>query len=331
MSHHPTSADSQIANLPFPTGRLGMGTWQIGGPTVWGGRQTGWGETDVEEALSTLAFAIGQGINFFDTADAYGHGQSEKLLGQALRNAGRPEVAVCTKFGTREDQSGRVTTDFSPEWLEVAVEGSLRRLQREVIDILLLHSPPDDFDWSRYDPEPFERLIRAGKIRAYGVSAKSVAGAEQVIRSGFGQVVEAIYNVLDRRAEERVFPLCAERGYAFIARCPLASGFLVDTPPVRFADDDIRSSFPEEQNSWMQASVATIRELFREESFTVSENALRFAASHPQVSVAIPGMRKKKHVESVIRCREHLPLNPALVEKIRQALPETYPGWIRRS
>ena len=321
---------SQIQNIPFPVNRLGMGTWQMGGPTTWGGKETGWGATDFSEALVTLEFAIGQGVNFFDTSDAYGRGRSEQLLGQAIRNAGNQNVAVCTKFGTREDAQGNVVLDFSPEWLKQAVEGSLKRLQREVIDVLLLHSPPDDFDFENYDAGPFEQLVQEGKIRTYGVSAKSLAGAENVIRSGFGSVVEAIYNMIDRRAEDTVLPLCKERGYAFIARCPLASGFLTDNPPKNFSPDDIRNSFPNAQNEWMYESATTIREIIREEPFSVSETALRFAASHPQVSVAIPGIRKKRHLESLVKAQQNLPLSPGIISKISEALPETYPGWTGR-
>jgi aryl-alcohol dehydrogenase-like predicted oxidoreductase len=321
---------SKISNIPFPVNRLGMGTWQMGGPTTWGGKETGWGATDFSEALATLEFAIEQGVNFFDTSDAYGRGRSEQLLGQAIRNSGQQNVAVCTKFGTREDAQGNVVLDFSLVWLQQAVEGSLKRLQREVIDVLLLHSPPDDFDFKNYDPAPFEQLVREGKIRTYGVSVKSLAGAENVIRSGFGQVVEAIYNLIDRRAEDTVLPLCRERGYAFIARCPLASGFLTDSPPKNFSLDDIRSGFPEAQNEWMYQSAATIREIVKDEPFTVSESALRFTASHPQVSVAIPGIRKKRHVRSLVRAQQNLPLSPVIISKINEALPETYPGWIRR-
>lgn len=319
-----------FSNIPFPISRFGMGTWQTGGPTVWGGRQTGWGDTDFSEALATLEFAIGSGVNFFDTSDAYGRGRSEELLGQAIRRSGKHEIAVCTKFGTREDEQGNVVLDFSPEWLQQAVEGSLKRLRRDVLDVLLLHSPPDDFDFKNYDPEPFERLVREGKIRNYGVSVKSLAGAENVIRSGFGSVVEAIYNMIDRRAEDSVFPLCKEQGYAFVARCPLASGFLTDKPPVEFSADDIRNNFPAAQNQWMAESVATIRAIVGEEPFTVSEMALRFAATHPQVSVVIPGMRRRRHVEGLVRARQGGAVSPAIVERLREALPETYPGWIRR-
>ncbi|MEY3051136.1 MAG: hypothetical protein RLY31_921 [Bacteroidota bacterium] len=307
-----------------------MGTWQLGGPTVWGGKQTGWGSTDYAEATDALVHAMENGINFFDTSDAYGRGKSEELLGQALRMTGDKDMVVCTKFGTREDAAGQVYTDFSEAWLLRSVEGSLRRLGRDRLDVLLLHSPPDDFDWSRYDSSPLDKLVAAGKIRAYGVSAKTLAGARNAILSGFGTVVEAIYNMIDRRAEAAVFPLCREQGYAFIARCPLASGFLTDRPPQALPSDDIRHSIPPAQHEWMQEHTARLRTVLQaEEPFTFAENALRFAASHPDVSVVIPGMRRRQQVESVLRVRDHLPLSPVRCEAIARAVPETYPGWIR--
>ncbi|RMF22924.1 MAG: aldo/keto reductase, partial [Bacteroidetes bacterium] len=150
--------DFLTAHLPISGGavrRLGVGTWQIGGVTTWGGRPTGWGPTDPDEALQALRYALERGFNFFDTADAYGRGRSEELLGRAIRESGVEQVVVCTKFGSREDDRGRFFLDFSPAWLQSAVESSLRRLGRERLDILLLHSPPDDFDWENYDPTPF--------------------------------------------------------------------------------------------------------------------------------------------------------------------------------
>ncbi len=307
-----------------------MGTWQLGGPTVWGGKQTGWGSTDDTEAMDALVYAMSNGVNFFDTSDAYGRGKSEEMLGQALRVAGDKDMVVCTKFGTREDAAGQVYTDFGATWLAQSVEGSLRRLRRDRLDVLLLHSPPDDFDWSRYDPAPFDRLVAAGKIRAYGVSAKTLAGARHAILHGFGSVVEAIYNLIDRRAEADVLPLCRANGYGFIARCPLASGFLTDRPPHSLPEDDIRHSIPTAQHRWMEENTTRLREVLQAAGpFTLAENALRFAASHPDVSVVIPGMRRRRQVESVLRVRDHLPLPAEFCAGVAQAVPETYPGWIR--
>jgi len=250
------------------------------------------------------------------------------LLGRAIRESGVEQVVVCTKFGSREDDRGRFFLDFSPAWLQSAVEGSLRRLGRERLDILLLHSPPDDFDWENYDPTPFEQLRQAGKIGAYGVSVKTLRGAERVLEAGFGQVIEAIYNMLDRRAEESVLPRCRARGVAFIARCPLASGFLSGKVPARFAPDDFRSAFPEAQNEWLRSAAEKLAQATASEQEPLPETALRFVLSHPAVSVAIPGVRRKSYVDSMLRALEKGPLNPEALESIRREVPTTYPGWM---
>ena len=175
--------------------RLGIGTWQLGGPNYVGDKPTGWGAVDKAAAIKAIHRAVDEGIRFIDTADSYGAGQAETIVGQALTGrSGQsgPDVEICTKFGNRRDASGQSTQDYSPAYLTEAVDASLRRLQRDTLDILLLHSPPDGFDWSSYDTEPFDALVRAGKIRAYGVSLRSVYGAKQVMAARFGSVLEVI-------------------------------------------------------------------------------------------------------------------------------------------
>lgn len=238
---------------------LGFGTWQLGGPTTFGSTQIGWGEIDEAEGKRALQRALEVGINFFDTADLYGHGHAEELLGQATAGA-TTTTYICTKFGNRQDRAGRIYQDFSAAWLSTCVERSLRRLRRETIDVLLLHSPAADFDWSRYDPAPWEQLQRAGKIREYGVSGR-LHVAEQAIRHSFGKVVEVIYNVLDRRAEDAVIPEASRRGVSVIARVPLASGYLSDAmrkDTITFSPTDNRQYLPAAENKWRRAAVARL-------------------------------------------------------------------------
>src|SRR5262249_23173839 len=153
--------------------------------------------------------------------------------------------------------AGRGFQDFTAAWLNESVEKSLRRLRRERLDVLLLHSPPDDFDWSSFDGAPLERLQRDGKICCFGVSCRSALGAERVLAAGFGSVLEIIYNAVDRRAEAKILPDAEAAGYAIVARVPLASGFLAGgygTSPESFSSTDFRSTLAAEEVAWRARS-----------------------------------------------------------------------------
>lgn len=306
---------------------IGFGTWAIGGPTVFGGREIGWGRTNVREATRAIRLAVALGINFFDTADIYGRGKAEEILGRALRAT--PDAILCTKFGNREDSRGRAAKDFSPRRLRESVEASLRRLRRETIDILLLHSPPDDFDWSRYDPTALERLKRAGKIRMYGVSSRSVRGALCVLEHRFGEVLEVVYNALDRRAARTVLPKAHQRGWACIARVPLASGFLTSErlgTLQAFEPNDIRAQLSASERQWRIQAVEKLRFLASLSS-GMACSALRFCFSHDGISTVIPGMRSRAQVEENVAAGELGALPASVLVKIARAVPRPYSGW----
>jgi myo-inositol catabolism protein IolS len=310
-------------------GKLGFGTWQIGGPTLSGGRQTGWGRADEAEALAALHGAAAAGIRFFDTAPAYGWGRAEELLGRALPEAEARDVLVCTKFGQIRRDDGSVVQDFSAQALLREIDSSLRRLRREKLDVLLLHSPPDDFDWADYDTEPFERLRRQGKISRFGVSARTVRGALRAVEQGFGQVIEAIFNILDRRAEELLLPLCAEKNLLFVARVPLASGFLASRNIAReFPADDIRHDMAPEQRAWCEAAVNKLGFLSDLPGGLLA-SALRYLLANPAVSFVIPGMRRVDQVGAALAAAKLGPLPDKVAAQIRMALPETCPAWTR--
>ncbi len=309
--------------------RIGLGTWQFGGPNVQNGRPTGWGAIDEVDAIQTVHAALERGVRFFDTADSYGAGQSERILGRALAAQPTSGVLVCTKFGNRPVADGTTVPDFTANYLVQAVEASLQRLGRETLDILLLHSPPDSFDWANYDTEPFERLVKAGKIGRYGVSSKSVYGARRVMDSGFGSVLEVIYNALDRRAETVVFNAPEADNYLFIGRVPLASGFLnsayLSHQPT-FAHDDYRHTLPDRDQNWLLESVRSLAFL-NELPGGLATSALRFALSSPSVSVVIPGARNAAQVAANCAAEAIGPLTSETIDQIRKAVPDVPDHW----
>ncbi|ARK13624.2 aldo/keto reductase [Fibrella sp. ES10-3-2-2] len=327
-------SDPELTNMASSgLARLGIGTWQLGGPNYVGNKPTGWGAVDERAAIKAIHRALDEGIRFIDTADSYGAGQAETLIGQALvgrtEETGTLPIEICTKFGNRRDANGQPTQDYSPAYLTEAVEASLRRLQRDSLDILLLHSPPDSFDWTTYDPEPFEALVRAGKLKAYGVSSRSVYGARRVMDAGFGSVLEVIYNALDRRAETILWNDPAASAYRFIARVPLASGFLkamyLDKDPI-FPHDQYRHYLPDRDRDWLVASTRQLAFLNELEG-GISASALRFCLSHPAVSVVIPGVRSDEQVLNHVEAARLGPLPNELIDQIKVAVPDVPSHW----
>jgi aryl-alcohol dehydrogenase-like predicted oxidoreductase len=176
--------------------KLGFGTWQFGGENSVNGKPTGWGKVDESEAIRTIHYALENGIEFFDTADTYGRGQSERILGAAFQTyIGTTRPVICTKFGNSEISPDVFSKDYSAEYLVESVEKSRERLGVDKLDILLLHSPDDHFDWLNHDSGPYEKLVSEGKIGSYGVSSRSVYGARKVVESGWGSVIELTYNM----------------------------------------------------------------------------------------------------------------------------------------
>ena len=231
---------------------------------------------------------------------------------------------ICTKVGNRI-VGNEVRQDFSPGWLLVAVAASLSRLQIETIDVLLLHSPPADFDWKNFDRAPLERLREQGRIRCYGVSCRSVAAAERVIDAGVGSVLEIVYNLADRRAGE-LFPRASAAGYDIICRMPLAYGLLRGAQPEDFGVDDHRSQLSEPEKQWIYGAAERLSFLEEYPGGRVA-SALRFAFTDPAISVAVVGMHKKDHVDAAVRAAELGPLSEIDVRRIEQAVPTTFPGW----
>lgn len=313
--------------------KLGLGTWQLGGPNMVQGKAMGWGEISEEESLSILATALDSGIQFIDTADSYGKGLSEIIVGKALQAAIYPQdIIICTKFGNVYLPDGNTSQDFSAEHLQASVSASLQRLGRDHIDVLLMHSPPDNFDWEQYDREPLEDLVRRGLVRQYGVSSKSVYGAKRVMDAGFGSVIEVIYNALDRRADEILFNHPNYLDYDIIGRVPLGSGFLSDrlmAEDPQFGEDDYRFYMADRDKNWMLEHARKLAFL-TDLPGGLSANALRFTLQNSQIAVVIPGARSVAQVQSNVLAANLPALSQEYIQRIEQSVPSV-PDWWKPS
>ncbi len=278
---------------------VGLGCWGISGD---------WGPVDHAQAVRTLQRAFELDVTFFDTADRYGRGQSEKLVREAL-GSHRREIVIATKGGMRLNDEGH-QLDFRPDYIESALEQSLKRLGTDYVDLYQLHNPESE----HLRDELFARLERLrdqGKIRHFGVSLNSRMEGLDALASRKPASLQVIYNLLDQRAAKQVFPWALAHGAAAIARVPLSSGRLTGkfTPTQTFAAGDHRRKRPPE---WVAEGIAEVERLkfLARSGRTLAQAALQFVLAHPAVAVTIPGAKSPQQVEQNVAALSAVALTP---------------------
>lgn len=300
---------------------VGFGAWAIGGTAEASGTPLGWGRTNDDESLAAIRRARDLGVNFFDTADSYGFGRSESLLGIVLSRR-RPDVVIATKVGIVRTAAGEMRKDFSKQHIFHAVDGSLKRLRTDYIDVYQAHNPTLE-DLRREEiQEAMEMLQDAGKIRFWGVSISTVDEGLEIIRNGWGHVLQVLYNLLNQSPERELFPMAKEKGYGIIARVPLASGLLsgkfrTDT---LFPANDVRQNFLTPRRlEEVLPRVDEAKSIIGGRSRNLAEGALQFVLANDAVSTTIPGAKTVHQVEmNAAAADDALPIE--VVEKLRSRL-----------
>jgi aryl-alcohol dehydrogenase-like predicted oxidoreductase len=297
---------------------LAFGTWQLGGD---------WGPTDTAEAIGAIRRAIDEGVTFFDTAQAYGFGQSEQLLSAALRGVPREQVVIATKGGLRPTDGGLVR-DASVRWIREGVDASLRALGTDYVDLYQLHwpDPATPFDETA---EALARLIAEGKIRHAGVSNFDV---EQVEAFGITLPVETLqspYDLFRRDIEAEVLPYTEAHDIGVLVYGPLAHGLLSGSfgPGTRFARDDWRSRSPMFQGETYARNLrvaAELKALATELGFTLPQLAIGWTLANPAVHVAIVGTRDRDHVDEALAASA-TDLDDAVMQQIDALLADAVP------
>lgn len=320
-----------------PLGRTGMqvseisfGTWAIGGS---------WGQTDEAESLLALARAIDAGVNFFDTADVYGDGRSERLLARATKGM-EDRVHIATKFCRAGDLAD--PDNYSERQIRAYCEASLKRLERERIDLYQIHCPPTDVlrDGAVFDV--LDKLQAEGKIRAYGVSVESAEEALICLERPGVQALQIIFNIFRQKMIAEVLPRAAERGVGLLARLPLASGLLTGkfSESSAFAADDHRS-FNRNGEQFnvgetfaglpFETGVALARELawIGEGRGGMTHAALRWILDYPQIACVIPGFKNVRQVEDNLAALQTPPFTAEEHERLRRFYAEKVHDRIR--
>jgi aryl-alcohol dehydrogenase-like predicted oxidoreductase len=292
---------------------IGFGAWGIGGRTT---GHTSYGDTDDRVSLAALVRARERGITFFDTSSAYGDGRSEELIGKAFI-ADRLSVVIATKAGY---ESWDRAQDFSPVAVIRSAENSLRRLRTDYIDLFQLHNAPLALLRSDEVREALDSLQRAGKIRTWGLSAKSPADALAALAAFDVPVIQANFNMMDVRAlVSGLLDEVARRRVGFIARTPLCFGFLTGTirRDTAFPPGDHRLGWPRAQlDNWIDGAAELLAAVGTPPGRLAAQAALRFCLAFPAISVVIPGILSPREVDENVDASDWEPLPTVSVSTV---------------
>lgn len=313
---------------------LGLGCWAIGGPFYSGTNALGWG--NVDDAVSTRAIhaAVDAGVRHFDTAQAYGTGHSETVLGAAL--AGRNDVAIATKVGLAVDPNTKqlLGLETDPSQIRDSIEGSRQRLQRDVIDLVLLH--PNEVTLEDAVPifEMLDEMHVAGKIASFGWSTDFPEKAELVSQYKGAKAIEYAMNVLFRA--DRLTPVVEKHGKIGLIRSPLAMGLLGGKYDAKstFGEDDVRK-LGDAGNLYFKNGKITdqaltqlnaVREILRSEGRSLAQGALAWLWARSPNALPIPGFRTPEQVADLCGALDFGPLRPDQMEEIERVLARPEEG-----
>lgn len=308
---------------------MGFGCWAIGGPFKMNGMGDGYGQVDDEVSLKAVQKAVDLGITFFDTADAYGTGHSEKILGKALKGI-RSKVVIATKFGHTYNESTRELTgeNSSAEYIMKACEASLNRLQTDYIDLYQLHRWSIPAEEIEEVIEAFEKLVAKGYIRAYGWSTDWVEGASLFVKKSNCSALQQGLNVFGY--EKEILNLCEKYDLASINRSPLAMGLLSGkfTPASKLPLDDVRGNahswnhfFREgKPNPEFLEKLDSIKDILKSNGRTLVQGALAWVWAESGRTIPIPGFKTVQQVEENAKAMEFGPLSSEQMKEIDRLL-----------
>lgn len=321
-----TSFARQLGRSGIQVSPLGLGCWAIGGPCWAGETPVGWGEVDDNESIRAIHRALDFGITFLDTADVYGAGHSERIIGRAVTGR-RAQVVIATKFGNTFDEATRhiTGTNASPHHIRHACEASLRRLNTDYIDLYQFHLNDYDLNQAEEVRDTLETLVGEGQIRTYGWSTDFPERARRFAEGPHCGAIQHQMNVLDDAAA--MVGVCEQLNLASINRGPLAMGLLSGkySANIRLSADDVRGARSPE---WMKyfkdgtpnpewlSKLESIREILTSESRTLAQGALAWLWGRSTHTVPIPGFRTVAQIEENCAAMQRGPLTTEQIRAI---------------
>jgi len=316
----------EFSDLGWKVSEIGIGCWAIGSE---------WGDVSVEDAKEALYASIDNGINFFDTADVYGDGRSEKIISEVLKNSNE-QIYVATKAGRRLNPHN--ADGYNLKNIESFIDRSLSNLGVDIIDLVQLHCPPSEICGKPETYEMMDEIVKKGKIKYYGVSVEKVSEALDAIQHPNVKSIQIIFNIFRQKPNEIFFQEAKKNNVAIIARVPLASGLLTGKM-------NNNSSFPENdhRNYNINGDAFDVGETFsgvnfskgleaveelkkiKPEGFSLTDLSLKWILSHPEVTVVIPGAKNKIQAELNVKASE---LNE--INFIKDSIKEIYNKYFKK-
>lgn len=312
----------QLGSTDMQLTTVGLGTWAMGGP--W---QFGWGPQDDDEAVAAIVTALDQGINWIDTAPAYGLGHSEELVGRALRQT-KHKPYIATKCGLLWNDKKEKVSCLQRDSIRRECHASLERLGIETIDLYQMHWPDPDAEiegaW-----EEMALLVEEGKVRHIGASNYSASQLERVGKIAPVASLQPPYSMLHREVENELLAYCAERGIGVVVYSPMQRGLLTGTfSPERLAQlapDDHRLKHPDFQEPRFSAALTLVEQLKKiaqRQGHTCAQLAISWVLRRREVTAAIVGARRPDQITETVQAGDWN-LNADEIAKIEQLLTET--------
>ncbi len=315
----------EFSDLGWKVSEIGIGCWAIGSE---------WGDVSVEDAKEALYTSIDNGINFFDTADVYGDGRSEKIISEVLKNSNE-QIYVATKAGRRLNPHN--ADGYNLKNIESFIDRSLSNLGVDIIDLVQLHCPPSEICGKPETYEMMDEIVKKGKIKYYGVSVEKVSEALDAIQHPNVKSIQIIFNIFRQKPSEIFFQEAKKNNVAIIARVPLASGLLTGKM-------NNNSSFPENdhRNYNINGDAFDVGETFsgvdfskgleaveelkkiKPDGFSLTDLSLKWILSHPEVTVVIPGAKNKIQAELNVKASE---LNE--INSVKDSIKEIYNKYFK--
>ena len=316
----------EFSNLGWNVSEIGIGCWAIGSE---------WGDVSVEDAKEALYSSINNGINFFDTADVYGDGRSEKIISEVLKNSNE-QIYVATKAGRRLNPHN--ADGYNLKNIESFIDRSLSNLGVDIIDLVQLHCPPSEICGKPETYEMMDEIVKKGKIKYYGVSVEKVSEALDAIKHPNVKSIQIIFNIFRQKPSETFFHEAKKKNVAIIARVPLASGLLTGKM-------NNNSSFPknDHRNYNINGDAFDVGETFSgvnfskgleaveelkkiiPKGFSLTDLALKWILSHAEVTVVIPGVKNKIQAELNVKASEL-----SEISFIKESIKEIYSKYFKK-
>lgn len=283
---------------------IGLGAWQLG-------QNSGWKSMSEKEAVKLVHTSLDLGVNFFDTAPNYGLGTGEERLGKALKGRDRSKIVINTKFG--HTHTG--TLNFSSDYIVESLEGSLKRLQVDYVDSLIIHNPPSHyFDGNKNDHyEILERLIEQGKIKAYGASLDTYEDMTLLMDTTNSKVIEAFFNIFHQDTS-RGFDKAQNKEVGIIVKIPLDSGWLTGKYNAKSTFNDIRSRWSKEDIETRAHLLNKVISIIGKEQ-NLAQCAIAFCLAYDAVSTVIPGNVNVEQLKSNVKSTD-ISIAPNLMKKL---------------